>query len=71
MTYCVSVYHPNDDPNLDGEWVPVYRGVSQWGLRGVLRTLYAECYSNVSVLVEREAPEVLIINGPSYAVAKA
>lgn len=53
-TYTVSTYDMNDCPGKDGKWTEVAEGVTKWGLRPILRELYGQGYSNVSIAVDRE-----------------
>lgn len=58
MSYCVSTYDPSDDRGRHGDWTDVAVGVSLWGLRSILRELYGQGYSRVSIRVDQmEAPK--------------
>jgi hypothetical protein len=55
--YTVSTRDPGDTPDEDWAWVPFASTASPWGLRLILRELYGFGYGDLSVLVQRLAPQ--------------
>lgn len=53
-TYTVSTYDTGDTPDDDWAWTVIATGVTKWGLRAILRTLYGQSYDVNSIAVDRE-----------------